>query len=250
MAHPDDEILWASSVLRRASRILLCYGAVPGQPAMGTGREAVAARYPLPQARFLGLPEPGSFDRALWPDPEETPHGLRLRAAPTRARRYAAAFPRLVETLRPHLTGARDIVTHNPWGEYGHEDHVQVFRAAEALQAELGFQTWVTGYGAAKAAGLMRRHLARLGDPTPPLATDPVLTEALCALYRETGTWTWYQDYAWPAEERFFPLLARDTPAPPGAVRPLHLVAQRFEPQPLWRREALRYLAAARRRIG
>ena len=52
----------------------------------------------------------------------------------------------LKDLLRARLGDCRNVITHNPWGEYGHEDHVQVFRAVTALQAELGFAVWVSGY--------------------------------------------------------------------------------------------------------
>ena len=106
------------------------------------------------------------------------------------------------------------MITHAPWGEYGHEDHVQLFRAVDALRAELGFALWVPAYVSDRSAALMRRNLGRLGAPTAPMPTDRALGERLKALYRETGAWTWVDDHAWPDTEVFYPVL----PGPAAAA--------------------------------
>jgi hypothetical protein len=249
MAHPDDELLWASSLLRRASRIVLCFGPVPRNPALTNGRTALAARFPLPAFRFLGIVESAVFARARWPDPKETPEGLAIAAAPGRARDYVRSYRDLLAALPAELEGARTVVTHNPWGEYGHEHHVQVLRAVEALQPRFGYRILVSCYAAQRSLGLMARTLGRLGDPTPELATDAALTAELGDLYRETGTWTWFADYRWPGTERFFALRPAGAMATSGAVAPLNMVNNPFATEPLLVREARRYLGALVRRV-
>lgn len=206
-AHPDDEVLWASSILGRAARVILAFGDVPGKPVLSAGRRRAVARLPIAALESLDLPEAGAFDFAAWPDPTPTPQGLALpgRGGPRAAAAagaYAENHARLIELLRPRLAGLAAVVTHNPWGEYGHEEHVQVFRAVEALRGELGFALWVTGYVSEKSAGLMRRCLGGLGASTE-LPTDLGLGARLQALYAEEGCWTWFDDYVWPAREVF-----------------------------------------------
>jgi len=219
VAHPDDEALWASSILGRAARVILCFGDVPGMPELSAGRRRAVARLPLATVESLDLPEAGAFDLAAWSDPTPTAQGLALpgrggpRAAAA-ARPYAANHARLIKLLRPRLHGFAAVVTHNPWGEYGHEEHVQVFRAVEALRAELGFDLWVCGYVSEKSAGLMRGCLADLGASTEALPTDPDLGAQLQALYAEEGCWTWFDDYVWPPSEVF-----HRWGATPGAAR-------------------------------
>ncbi len=53
-------------------------------------------------------------------------------------------FHRLRDMLRPELEGLDAVVTHNPWGEYGHEEHIQVFRVISAQAEEMGFRVWVS----------------------------------------------------------------------------------------------------------
>ena len=223
MAHPDDEALWASSILSRMARIVLCFEAVSSHPAWGEGRRRSLAAFPLPNVTSLGLQESEVFNSAAWPNPVETDYGLAVRR--TRRSmpgfsetRYRETHGQLVAALRPLLARSPSVITHNPWGEYGHEDHVQVFRAVAALQRELAFTLWVSGYVSNKSYSLMLRHLPRLDCGAIPYPTDPELGARLQALYTQNGCWTWFEDHTWPARESFYRWLGpRETPVPPHA---------------------------------
>ena len=219
MAHPDDEVLWASSALKAAKKVILVYGDRPNDPAFNEGRRVSMAEFPLPTLDWLALPEIGVFDSASWPEVRETDYGL----YPHRAlaileyfdpEGYRATFDKLYEALRPRLAGIRDVIAHGPWGEYGHEDHVQVFRVVAKLAGEMGFKLWVPAYVAQKSEALMRRNLRFFGKPTPPMPTDVPLATEITDLYKRTGTWTFSDTYVWPETERFLPWIAGG--APPG----------------------------------
>lgn len=243
MAHPDDEVLWASSVLATAGRVILCFGDSPGRPAFSEGRRRAVGALPLSGVESLEVVEASAFDQATWPIPEETPEGLALRKMPFNLHgaglaAYRANFETLCRALEERLKGLTDVVTHNPWGEYGHEDHVQVFRAVEAVQQKLGFRIWVTCYVSDKAVILMQRHLYRLGQPSPPLGTDKALGDQLRRIYTENGCWTWPQAYVWPDQEWFYPLLPNSIEAPPVTpcqVQPVRMNMIRFDFRPLGR---------------
>ena len=246
-AHPDDEVLWASSLLARAARVILCYGDVPDKPELSKGRRRAVARLPLERLESLDIAEAGVFELAAWPDPAPAPDGLALPPRSPAAPAYAANHARLIADLRPRLTGFASVVTHNPWGEYGHEEHVQVFRAVEALQRELGFALWVTCYVSEKSAGLMRECLGGLGASTPPMPTDPALGARLQAIYAEEGCWTWFEDYVWPAEERFHRWEpAQAAAGRDGAVHGMNCVRLGWSPRPARASVPLRAL----RRLG
>lgn len=251
MAHPDDEVLWASSVLARVDRVILVFGAVPSKPALGAGRAGALAEFPRPVAH-LALPESEAFGSADWPLPAECSEGLATHRRPWSmagysAERYRANHARLAALLCDGLAGVRNVITHGPWGEYGHEEHVQVLRAVEAAQAVHGYRIWVPGYVSEKSAPLMRRHLARLGPPTPALPTDPALGGTLQALYQRHGCWTWFDDYAWPEREVFYPLLDEPRALGRGEVFPMNLLEMGWHPRPtLLRRAARRLLRGGR----
>lgn len=251
MAHPDDEILWASSILGAARAVVLCFGDTH-RPEVSAGRREVIGTYPRPDVSCLGVPEAGMFERADWPDPRPSPFGLAPRPDlprrdADRPRRYAANHARLTRLLGDRLAGARTVVTHNPWGEYGHEEHAQVFRVVERLSRELGFALWVTGYVSDKSARLMLGSIADLGAAVATLPTNPALATRLMARYVETRSWTWREDHVWPATETFLLWSPGAGLRRPGRALPLTYLDLGWVPKPRGSRprRALRLLANA-----
>jgi LmbE family N-acetylglucosaminyl deacetylase len=238
MAHPDDEALWATSVLSRMERIVFCFEVMASRPDWSEGRRRSLAEYPLPRVTQLGLQESEVFSGAAWPEPEETDYGLKVRRRPGARpgfseKRYRENHRLLVEELRPILTGYEAVITHNPWGEYGHEEHVQVFRAVANLQAEMGFALWVPGYVSNKSYPLMLRHLSRLDGRVSCQPTDPELGARLKALYTENECWTWFDDYVWPVQECFHRWIGPgEQPAPPrsGSFVKMNMLWIKWEP--------------------
>ena len=208
MAHPDDEVLWAGSALRAAGKIVLVYGPMQSAPKLTEGRRVAMAAFPLPSLDWLEMRESEVYDSACWPNAREVPYGLYpypvlrlLRGFDPQ--RYRDGFVRLQDRLRGRLAGMRNVIVHSPWGEYGHEDHVQVFRAVAALAEEMQFRVWVPGYFADKSEALMRRNLRFFGAPTAPMPIDKALAEEISQIYKRTSTWTWFDEYTWPDAERF-----------------------------------------------
>lgn len=236
VAHPDDEVLWASSVLQSARKTIICYGDLAGKPVFSAGRRKAVSALPLNGLENLCITEASMYNHATWPLPAEIAEGLAPRPMPLGLHSavlgaYRANFVELCRLLEQHLAGIDTVVTHNPWGEYGHEDHVQVFRAVEAVQKRLGFRIWVTGYVSDKAAALMQQHLHRLGPRSRTLQTDRPLAERCRDIYIENGCWTWPYDFVWPEEEWFFPLRvdgATSAPVTPCAVQPVTMNFIRF----------------------
>jgi LmbE family N-acetylglucosaminyl deacetylase len=151
MAHPDDEILWAGSALRAAEKIVLVYGELKGAPVLTEGRKAAMAAFPLPTLEWLAMVEASVFDSASWPNPRETEYGVYTHPAlkvfdSFDSDRYRRQFDELRDRLRVSLRGMKNVIAHGPWGEYGHEDHIQVFRAVASLTEEMGFRLWVPGF--------------------------------------------------------------------------------------------------------
>jgi LmbE family N-acetylglucosaminyl deacetylase len=257
MAHPDDEVLWASSIVGAVDDAVLCFGAAPGNRLLGPGREAALAAHPVPGIAGLGITEQGSLNSAAWPCPRETGYGVEvhgiLRSSRTHSSAgYRANFDRLVEALRPRLRGRAHVVTHNPWGEYGHEHHIQVFRAVAALGVEIGFTVWVSCYFSDRSAAMMMRSLPFLGPPCAPRPTDTGLAHAAMKVYQDTRTWTWFDDYAWPETEVFYPWRGQ-TGAPPRAmhlncISTPPLLPDRSSLKDLARKAARAYLARRSRR--
>lgn len=231
-AHPDDENLWFSSVLTKVDSIVLCFLEVAGMPEWTRGRRQSLAEYPLPNLTCLELDESEVFWGADWEHPGVTDYGLEIVRGDLSDTLYKDNFERLKQRLRERLDGCRNVFTHNPWGEYGHVEHVQVYRAVKALQQDMHFDLWFTAYVSNKSARLMSETLASrdLGRSVT-LPTEKSLATGIAALYKRHGCWTWYDDYDWSDTDTF--ILDPEAPAGTpryGTVAPLNFI--RIEPAP------------------
>ena len=202
VAHPDDEILWFSSILDRVDAVVVCFLDWDGSADIGRGRRQVLARHPVPGVRCLGIREAGSLNRADWTAPQVERSGLRLhdRAVQRRYRRNGATLRRRLPAL---LAGCSEVFTHNPWGEYGHEDHVQVHAVLSEITADTGADLWVPASCSEKALSLARRYRLTPGAERRERATNRQLARRVEALYRRHRCWTWEDGWDWPAEDSF-----------------------------------------------
>jgi len=202
VAHPDDEVLWFGSILPYVKNVLICYVDYEPQPVLTANRRQLLAHYPLHHVQSLYLTENNSFNMASWPDPVISGFGLELSDHKA-AVRYKMSFRLLEDYLLEYLAGCDVVVTHNPWGEYGHEDHVQVFRVLTFLQKKLGFRLWVSSYYSKKSQSLAQ-HYQWVGKEKVTLTVPREQNLKLMKLYNDFGCWTWHQDWKWPEKESFY----------------------------------------------
>lgn len=256
VAHPDDEILWFSSVLRRVQASIVCFLDYPKQPDLKLGRLRTFEAYPIPGISCLELDECGSFNLADWEQPEPTHYGLRLVKNAITEERYRHNFDRLVQRLGDALEGAKGVITHNPWGEYGHEDHVQVYAAVRHLQQSMGFRVFYTSYASNRSLPLLLDHFRGFGTDYCRMETDVQTAEEIAAIYKANDCWTWYLDHKWFDEEFFVEdVPGRSTNSSHGAFAPINMVKvdfglqRRAEPATLANR-VLRRTKRVIRRLG
>jgi LmbE family N-acetylglucosaminyl deacetylase len=204
VAHPDDEALWLSASLARAERVVFCFGDQHGGGKKSDARRRAVAALGLPGLVSLALPESGTRKRVDWANARFTPAGIEIAEADGAAR-YEANFAVLVTALRRHLAGCSHVYTHNPWGEYGHPEHVQVYRAVAALQAELGYTIWFSNYVSPLSWSLARQAGAApcwaLREEVRP---DTGLARRLLWTYLRHGAWTWPLSHRWPRREVYY----------------------------------------------
>ena len=203
VAHPDDEILWFSSVLEKVSSIVLCYVDSPYESDLAEARREVIRHYPLNNMVSLDVCEAGSFDAVDWSiTPNKTEYGITI-ANPAVEVRYEKSYRELCERLRPLLCNFKNIITHNPWGEYGHPDHVQVYRVVKFLQSEFQYDIWYSNCCANRSAGLALETISGLNGRCEVLPTNDALVDQFMSLYQKYGAWTWYDDFEWFEEDVF-----------------------------------------------
>lgn len=205
VAHPDDEILWFSSILDRIGEIIIIFRDYPPDPRLGQARQHVIDHYPFTNTRFLGLDEPASFNLANWPVPEVTDFGVRLQNEDAESR-YRSAYDALFESLHQRFSAspAARVFTHNPWGEYGHEDHILVFSVIQALQASHPFELWVSSYVSNETHAFMKQRTHLLGKSVVCGKTNSSRYEQLKMFYQKYQCWTWQSPYKLPKREYFY----------------------------------------------
>lgn len=209
VAHPDDEALWLSSVLGSAERVVFCFGDLFSRPRDSAARRRAVAALPLRGLIDLNLPESGGGLAVDWARPRLTRPGIAITDIAA-GERYEAAFNALVGSLKTALAGCAEVFTHNPWGEYGHSEHIQVHRAVAALQPELGYRIWFSNY-VGSASWALAKDIGSRPCCTERRAAVPdvKLARELRDIYRRNGAWTWTRWHRWPAEESFYAM-------PPG----------------------------------
>ena len=203
VAHPDDEALWLSSALASAERVVYCFGELFNRPRDSEARRQALAVLPLSRIIDLAVPESGAGVCANWARPQPTPCGIQI-TQPAERTRYESNYAAILERLRSALAGCRAVYTHNPWGEYGHTEHIQVYRAVAALQAELGFTLWFSNYVGSRSWPLARLSGGLRWSERRIVPPDRTTARALRRVYRRHGAWTWTAAHYWPAREALY----------------------------------------------
>jgi LmbE family N-acetylglucosaminyl deacetylase len=228
VAHPDDEILWFGSVVARMKLIVVAFEDCPDVPTLGAARRAALTRHPLAgRILRLQLTETGSFNKFDWARPEfiggvpTTGHVGSDNALRDQARNLANA-------LSPVLGEFKNLYTHNPWGEYGHEEHILVSGVATQLAADRSLRVWYSNYASNRSQALMTRYLKGFGRPVFSETIDTGAMQKASNCYREAGCWTWFSDYAWFDREYFVegPLAESEAPGE-GSVFPVNFIRVR-----------------------
>lgn len=217
-AHPDDELLWFGAILRDVNRAIIVFEDFWPDPTIGPARAMALANYPRPGLTSFRLAEAATYGCADWSNPNLTSFGIELgktadlRDAKQKAKRllggstaplegirqcYESNHAELLERLRRELTQDMNVFTHNPWGEYGHEDHIQVFRVLDQLRGEIGFKLWMSNYCTERALPLAMKYFDNADREIVQLPVNKAFAESVAQAYRDSGCWTWAQNWNW-----------------------------------------------------
>ncbi|EAU43123.1 hypothetical protein FP2506_09776 [Fulvimarina pelagi HTCC2506] len=228
-AHPDDEMLWFGSIVKDVDAIILVYRDFWADPARGPARAEALANHPHKNLISLDLAEAGTYGCADWSNPALSERGIGFsvvadlrevkrqvkqtidRLAPldlvyarsSIRNAYAENYDSIYAALKQRLSSEMNVFTHNPWGEYGHEDHVQLFRVLEALEEEIGFTLWISNYCTDRSLPLAMRYFGADHGGFVRLPVDKAHCDLIADVYREAGCWTWSEDWRWFDEECF-----------------------------------------------
>jgi glycosyltransferase involved in cell wall biosynthesis len=205
-AHPDDEVLWFSSILDKVDEVVVCFLGNESHPWWTVGRRKSLLEYPRKNISCLNVDESEVFlNGADWQNPVITDYGLEIagKSFPERIDKYKNNYDELKQRLEKQLDGYRNVFTHNPWGEYGHEEHVQVYRVIKGLQDKMSFNLWYSNYVSNKSFKLMFNHFDRFRFEHAVFETNKSLAREIKGIYTKNKCWTWFDDWEWFEEESF-----------------------------------------------
>ncbi|MBA3446969.1 MAG: hypothetical protein H0T56_05080 [Pseudaminobacter sp.] len=248
-AHPDDELLWFSSIVGKVGRVVIVFRDYWADPALGQARAAAISQLPLGNVQCLDIAEAGSYGCANWAIPVLTDYGIQLGLEETKrevkrltrmsvgkvlsvgalnapervAAHYRRNFQCILDRLEPMLSPGMNVFTHNPWGEYGHEDHIQLFRVLDRLRSKIGFRLWMSNYCTDRSLPLAMRYFSKAPGGYIRLPTDKALAEKIASVYRRHGCWTWADDWAWCDEECFMEAPSEESGGMQHHLFPLNL---------------------------
>ena len=204
VAHPDDEALWFSSIIDSISKLIICYGDIYGEYEISKRRANAVSDLPLSGVINLAIPEAGVFTHANWSQPTITEAGIAITDDKASVR-YETNFRRLCVSLPGLLEGADIVYTHNPWGEYGHPEHVQVHNAIRTLQCRMGYSMAFSNYISTTSVSLGRMVASQYPwDKTQQVMTNRLLAKRLRRIYLAHGVWTWHRAYWFPSHETMY----------------------------------------------
>ena len=202
VAHPDDEILFFSSVIKDASKVVMCFGPSADKK-LTNGRQHLKTQLPLNNILFLDIPESNVFNSANWKRPVKCREGIVVGKDEIA---YQQNYDRLKDQLAQILDYGDTIYTHNPWGEYGQEEHVQVFQAILELSNDFNLKVFVNGYVSNKSYLLMTQEQHLLSGEVYWGTPDVNLCSKFKKIYQSNQCWTFDDDYSWPKSELFYKL--------------------------------------------
>lgn len=202
-AHPDDEILWFSSILDKVNSVIVCFLNHSSRPDWSIGRRKVLSEYPMTNIFSLEIDSADVFFDVQWENAIMTKYGIGIDDNKQSESKYKENYYALINILEKKLIGYSNVFTHNPWGEYGHPEHIQIYRVIDTLQRRMGFNLWYSNYCSNKTFGLIASNFPAFDSEVLTRSTNKNLTRIVKGLYKKNKCWTWYNDWQWPNEESF-----------------------------------------------
>ena len=199
VAHPDDEVIFFSSILKSASKIIFCFSESQDKT-VSLGRKRIKKSFPLKNVCFLNIKEANIFNEANWKYPKKNLSSFILNK---NRFAYQNNFVKLKSYLLKIISKGDTIYTHNPWGEYGHEDHVLVFNVINSLKIKFKLSIFVNNYVSNKSYNFMRVNQYLLSNTIQNKTIDKKLVNKLKKFYISNLCWTFDDDYYWPKSETF-----------------------------------------------
>lgn len=225
VAHPDDEILWFSSIISEVDKIIYVFRDNNNKD-VEQGRKNILKKKILPYSNkiiSLDIEEADTLNKADWNMPKLDHYGLKVSSE-----KYKHNFTNIKLKLEENLKDYENIFTHNPWGEYGHEEHVQVFKAVHQICNQSKSNIWVSGYFSERSYKLMCHLSHMFSKDFKTFQIDNYFCQKVKQLFIYEKAWTWSNNYNWPLNENFYLIKSTDlflkAPTIPTVFSGLHFL--------------------------
>jgi hypothetical protein len=203
VAHPDDEILWFSSILKKVDEVIISFLNIKSNSRLSMGRLQTLDSYPIRNVKCLHMDEAEVYNQACWNDPVITEYGIKINNNKGSENRYIKNYYNLYEKLENNLKDKYNVFTHNPWGEYGNEEHIQVYRVIKDLQGKYKYNIWFDNYCSNKSYKIMMEYICNNEFTYYSTTTNKELASNIKNIYLKNGCWTWSDNFQWFDDESF-----------------------------------------------
>tara|TARA_A100001388_G_C28773422_1_gene505446 strand:+ start:2322 stop:3134 length:813 start_codon:yes stop_codon:yes gene_type:complete len=204
VAHPDDECLFYSSIINKISTIIFCFSKIPGEKYISIGREKALKEFPLKNKNLVNLEIAQAKTNNLptnWLDIEDNSYGIKGGLEDSS---YSSNYFILKSKLNELLTSNTTVITHNPWGEYGNAEHIQIFKIIYNIAKEKNIKMFVDGYYSNLTRFYTKRKQHLLIPKVYSLKTNKRIYSLLRDHYLNNKCWTWFNNYDVPLYESFY----------------------------------------------
>ena len=210
VAHPDDEAIFSSSLLDSVRLVIICFSEVLGDTKLSQGRITAACSPYLTKLVYLGIPQSATNDFFLHPKVNGLCDDLTRFSI---SNDYENNNKLLYSKIIKYLCKGDVVFTHNPWGEYGHLEHIQVFNVISDIICNSNFSLrgFVNGYVGYKAFYDMRSKSQLISNKALKLPSNRKIYALAEAHYRLHNCWTWSHNYSLPDYEYFYEIKSQSS---------------------------------------
>ena len=206
-------------------------------------RNKVLSEYPMKNVSCLGIVESKAFNAANWQNPRTSKYGIEISKKTLSDKEYKDNYYKLKIQLENKLMDYDNVFTHNPWGEYGSEEHIQIYRVLKELQRKKKFNLWFGNYCSNKSYNLMLRYIYGFDSEYVTFKTNIMLGNQIKELYERNECWTWYDDWEWFNEESFMKDrhgIFEETTDKYGHIFPLNFIKLNLPDKSRWKSKVLK----------
>ena len=191
VAHPDDEILWASSICQNASQVIICFSEDENSQKISKGRK-IFQKFAPNNFIFLNIKEPPQKGTTFIPNKSHIRNCI-----------SDISFKQ-IKNLLYNFIDSPNVYTHNFWGEYGHPQHIAVHLAVKSICKERKIKCKIFSYFNLRTLPLRNYYLRKNYIV---IEKKKVLKNYFYTIknqYIKNNIWTFQRSYSPPNYEYFY----------------------------------------------